>query len=175
MRQINLLPAEFKPGRKISDAVKKLEKPFIFFLVIYLISLGGSIAFSKYIQNKFDELNSQKRSLSEELKSLTEIESATVYIRDRVEKYKSIPQRDTEMKTLEDFDHLYSVLPEESSVGAVNISNNTAVFSVALPNTPVFIEFLDILTSSEIYKDALLTSLSFSQDRGYQFNLALTR
>src|SRR4030042_5896775 len=96
MRQINLLPSEIKPSKQFGIAVKKAAKNLVVFFIIYLFLLSASIGLVYYFNGKIKELAETKANLSAQIKSLSNIETSTINIRDRVVKLERIQGRDLE-------------------------------------------------------------------------------
>ena len=174
MRQINLLPDELKPSKNFATGIKKLEKYFVVVLLLYILALGVSIGSIYFLNQKADELLLKKQSLSSELKSLTDIETSSVYIRDRVDKFKTLPERDTENFTLSNFDKVYNLLPDSTQIRDVIINKNNITFAVSVGNINLFSELLEKIMDFGIYKEIKMSGLTFTSDRGYTFNLDMT-
>lgn len=173
MRQINLLPTELKPDKMRGVALKKAEKVFIAVLITYLIAVGASVGALYFFRNKLQILEQQKTSLSSELNSLAAVETSTVYIRDRVEKYNKLEGKDVEKVNLEKFEKVFLNLPSTATVSNVNILENTVTYSVSVPTTDAFSLLLSKLIESEEYKNITLMGLGYSQDKGYSFQLSI--
>ncbi len=174
MRQINLLPSELKPSKQIGLLVKKAEKFFIILLVIYLIILGAGFSLKYFYDKKLSEYNERKSVLSNELKSLVNVETATVYIRDRVEKYKKLSNKDIELTNLKLFEESHSYFPADSMISSIQIAENNISYSVSVTNLYSLSRFLEGLIESGLYKEVVLSGLSYTADKGYSFNLAMS-
>lgn len=173
MRQINLLPSELKPSKQAGILIKKAEKNFILLLVVYLLVLGALFASERFLENKLNEVKDRKTVLSNELKSLVNVETATVYIRDRIEKYNSLTNKDIELTNLKNFEKSLSYFPGDASISSIDISENSITYSVSVNSLPSLSKFLDGLIRSELYKDATLSGLTYRLDQGYSFNLVM--
>lgn len=174
MRQINLLPSELKPSKQVSILVKKNEKYFIVLLIIYLVLVGGAYFSNNYLNTKLKESQDKKTLLSNELKSLANVETSTVYIRDRVEKYDTLSNKDIELQNLKYFDESYSFFPPDSVVTTIDIVENKITYSVSVTNLASLSSLLENLAKSGFYKEIYLSALSYSQGGGYSFNLLLS-
>jgi hypothetical protein len=174
MRQINLLPSELKPSKQVSLVVKKAEKFFVGLLIIYLIMLGTAYVSKIYLDKKLNEGKERKSVLSNELKSLANVESSTVYIRDRVEKYNSLLNKDIELQNLKYFDKSYSFFPSDSKVRSIGIEENNISYSVSVTNLASFSHLLDSLVKSNLYKEIVLSDISYKENEGYLFNLIMS-
>lgn len=174
MRQINLLPSELKPSKQANILVKKAEKTFILLLVVYLILLGAAFAAERFLVSKLNEVKERKTVLSNELKSLVNVETATVYIRDRIEKYNTLTDKDIELTNLINFEKSLSYFPSDVLISSIEISENSITYSVSVNNLPSLSKFLDGLIRSELYKDAVLSGLAYRLDQGYSFDLVMS-
>ncbi len=174
MRQINLLPSELKPSKQAGLLVKKAEKLFVILLIIYLIMLGTAFVSKNYLTKKLSEVRDQKSVLSNELKSMVNIETSTVYIRDRIEKYKTLSDKDIELANLRFFEDSHSYFPIDSEIKSVDITENNILYSVSVANISSFSYLIHGLMESGIYKEILLSGLSYGKDEGYSFDLVMS-
>lgn len=174
MRQINLLPNELKPNKRADLAIKKTEKLFITVLIIYVVLAGTALGAKYYLDGKLKKLQAEKQNLSAELKSLTSIETSTVYIRDRVEKFKTLENKDIERLNLDNFNKSYSLFPADANIQNIQISENSITYSVNVQSTPSFSSILKKLAESGLYKNIMLSAVTYSQDKGYSFNFSMT-
>jgi len=174
MRQINLLPTEFRPGRQVNLAVKKAERVILALLGIYIIVAVAALAATYYLGKKLKTINVEKQALSAELKGLPSVENSTVYIRDRVTKYKLMENKDIEMKNYGKFNESLAFLPADAKITDVSISGNSVTYSVGVGSVQSFSYVLKQLADSQIYKDILVSGISYRQNEGYVFNLAMS-
>lgn len=173
MRQINLLPTELKPSRKLSLAFKRVEKYFIFFIAVYLLLIAASIGSIYYLNNKLKDLQVEKTSLSSELKSLTSVETSTVYIRDRVQKYLEIKDKDIEKEGLDLIRGIIPNLPANVNMSDFSITENHISFSASSADSYGLSKFLEMITNSDKFSDASILGLSYTKDEGYSFSVSL--
>ena len=173
MRQINLLPSDLKPGKKVKLAVKRGEKYFISVVIIYLILLSGSVFYIFRLDKTQKSLVAEKNSLSSEVKSLSNVETSTVYIRDRVDKYTTITDKDIELNNLDRFERLSSQLLPSIELSDAKISDNEATFSVVAVNTFSLTYFVNKIIEMDLYKNIYLSDISYTKGKGYIFNVSI--
>lgn len=174
MRQINLLPPELKPSKQASELIKKAEKFFISLLLVYLFLMGASFAYQQYLNKDLDGYKDKKSVLSNELKSLVNVETSTVYIRDRVSKYKTLSNRDIELTNLKLFENSHQYFSPDSKISLINISENNISYSVSVTNLASFSHLLEGLVKSGVYKEITLMGLTRLDDGSYKFSLTMT-
>jgi len=174
MRQINLLPTDLRPTKKLSLAIKKAEKVFIGLLVIYIITLTSAYFADSLLTKKFQEFSDKKNELSNELKSLAKVETSTVYIRDRIEKYYKLTDKDIELTTLNLFEDSHQNFPPDAIITLVDISEKNINYSVSVTDVVSLTSILDGLSDSKLYKDINISSLGYQEGKGYSFFLTLT-
>lgn len=169
MRQINLLPNELKPSRKFSIALKRAGKVFMVFLLVYFLVVGASYGFIYYLSSTFKNLQTKKISLSSELKSLTSVETSTVYVRDRIEKFNQLEERNVEKTGLEIIDEIIKNIPANTNISNINISENNLSFSVAASDISGLSKMIEIIENSGKFTDVSLVGLSYDKERKYSF------
>lgn len=174
MRQINLLPSELKPSKQADLVIKKAEKLFIGLLIAYLIILGAAYTSENYLNRKLNNFKDRKTVLSNELKSLANVESSTVYIRDRVEKYNLLSNKDIEFQNLMNFEKSQLFFPPDSKVSTIGIEENSISYQVSITNIESFSNLLDSLVKSSIYKEIFLSAISYKENVGYSFGLTMS-
>src|SRR3972149_7285982 len=167
MRQINLLPTDLRPTKKLSLAIKKAEKVFIGLLVIYIITLTSAYFADSLLTKKFQEFSDKKNELSNELKSLAKVETSTVYIRDRIEKYYKLTDKDIELTTLNLFEDSHQNFPPDAIITLVDISEKNINYSVSVTDVVSLTSILDGLSDSKLYKDINISSLGYQEGKGY--------
>jgi len=174
MRQVNLLPSELKPSKQVGLQIRKAEKLFISLLILYLIMLGTSFISKNFLATKLKEAMDRKSILSNELKSLVNIETSTVYIRDRIEKYNTLSDKNIELTNLKLFEDSYSYFPLDAQTESINILENNISYNISVTNISSFSHLINGLKGSGIYKEILLSGLTYRIDKGYSFSLVMS-
>lgn len=174
MRQINLLPQELKPNKRVGILVRKAEKYFIASILIYVLLLVSVFVAKNYLNNKLEELVDKKSELSGELKSLVAVETSSVYIRDRVAKYVLIKDRNIEKTNVDNFEKIMSFLPTDASVKSVEIKDRNIAFQISIKENYQLTKFLNDIVSLNIYKQINIQNLSYVEETGYSLDLQLT-
>lgn len=174
MRQINLLPPELKPSKQASVLIKKAEKFFIGLLLVYLFLMGAAFAYKQYLDKDLGEYKDKKSVLSNELKSLVNVETSTVYIRDRVGKYKALSNRDIEFTNLKLFESSHQYFAPDSKITLIDISENNISYAVSVTNLASFSRLLEGLVKSGLYKEIALIGLTHAEDGSYKFGLTMS-
>lgn len=173
MRQINLLPEESKPQKRVKVAFKRTEKFLLMFLAVYLLLVGISSAVIYFYNNKLTELQNEKTVLSEELKSLTKVETSLVYIRDRVEKFNTLTDKDRELTGLQMLNDIDAALVGEDSLSDILVSDSSVTFAVNVASSGSFSNAIGVMSQLPGAKSLLLTSISYKEDGGYSFGVEL--
>jgi hypothetical protein len=174
MRQINLLPPELKPSKQAGILIKKAEKFFISLLLVYLFLMGAAFAYKQYLDKGLGEYKDKKSVLSNELKSLVNVETSTVFIRDRVGKYKTLSNRDIELTNLKLFESSHQYFASDSKITSIDISENNISYAASVTNLASFSRLLDSLVKSSLYKEVALIGLTRSEDGSYKFGLTMS-
>ncbi len=174
MRQINLLPPELKPSKQVGLLLKKAEKFFIGILLVYLFLMGAAFAYKQYLDKDLVQYKNKKTMLSNELKSLVNVETSTVYIRDRVQKYKMLSNKDVEQTNLKLFEEAHQYFPTDAKITLIDISENNISYSVTVANLASFSRLITGLTQSDLYKEITIAGLTLSEDGSYKFSLVMS-
>jgi len=172
MRQINLLPSELKPSKQFGIALRKAIKYLVVFFVFYLLLLSAGIGTIYYFNARLKDLTESKATLSAQIKSLSNVQTSVINIRDRVNKLESINVRDLEITGLSDIGELYKTFPVTSKITDVTFSDNAVSFSVSAPDTAVLIYIMDKLTTAGFYKEITLSDVTYKKETGYVFYLS---
>ena len=173
MRQINLIPYESRPDRKVSLAVNKSEKILIILLLVYALIAGAALGATYYLKSKLNKLTQEKQSLSADLTSLSSVENSTVYVRDRVSKYNQLGDINIAMKNYADFNKTFNVFPSDAKVDTVSIKDNAITYKVNVNGVQSFSDVLNRLVDSQIYKDISLSGITYNDGEGYSFILSM--
>jgi len=173
MRQINLLPSDQKPGKKVWQILKKYEKYFVILVILYITFVSVSVYYILELGKEQKELTREKSALSSEIKSLSNIESSTVYIRDRVNKYRNIPGRGVELDNLNRLEQLNLILTPSIVMENIEILDNSLKFDVEIKDTQNLVYFLNKIVEANLYKNITLSTIAYSENVGYKFGLNL--
>ena len=172
MRQINLLPSELKPSKQFGIALRKSIKYLVIFFILYLVFASAAIGTIYYFDGKLKELTESKATLSAQVKSLSNVQTSVINIRDRVSKLETIKGRDFEITGLSDMSILYKNLPVNSKITDITISGKSVSFTVSAPDTALFIYIMDKLVTSELFNDMIVSGINYTKDVGYMFYIS---
>lgn len=173
MHQINLLPSELKPDKKVGLIIKKAEKYFVVLLVIYLILLGSAYFLKESLNKSLIDYQAKKTESINELKGLVNVETSTVYIRDRADKYRKLKDKDIELTNLNLFETSHSVFPPDSKINKVEISENNISYDVSVTSLASFSRIINGIVESGLYKEITLSPITHKAEGGYEFNLKM--
>ncbi len=169
MRQINLLPHELKPDKKLGIAVKKVQKYLIAVIIMYIIAISGYFISLEYLKGNKEKRDTQKTMLSSQIKSLTAVETSAVAIRDRAQKYSKLQNRNIEKTGLLYFEDIYKFLPASTFVDGVRIAENELSFNASVSDTVSLLYIFDAFSEYSEFKKITISEISYNPEGGYSF------
>jgi hypothetical protein len=171
MRQINLLPSELKPSKQFGIALRKAIKYIVVFIIFYSVLVSAGMGTVYYFSGRLKDLTENKATLSSQIKSLSNVQTSVINIRDRVSKLEKIDNRDIEIAGLSDVGELYNIFPVTSKITNVTVSDNVVSFSISAPDTAVLMYVMDKLTTAGFFKKITLSDIIYKKETGYVFFL----
>lgn len=174
MKEIDLLPIDLSPNRRIAKISATVERVNLFLLGFFLVAIALGIGIIVFLRTEISVSQNKQASITKSIKNLEPTEQKLFLTKDRIQKIKDI-QSDGNNR-INDFglvDHILSSLPPSVSPFNVQIENDKKQFSVISKDSLATLTFLSSLVVTGDYKNLTLESLTFSPDNGYLITLQL--
>lgn len=174
-KQINLIPLELTvpaSSIKLSSTIYKFS---VILTIVFIVIMLGAISFFVYYKFEINKASLNIKNLKNKIVQLEKNEQKLILAKDKLSKIsyiKSTDVIDNELNAYESFHDLVS--SDESAVlSDININAKKTELSLSISDTPNLIQVLNKVYALTDYKSAILNSLSYNPDSGYQFKLTL--
>lgn len=173
MREINLIPSDFVPSKRLTKILKKVRSVLLVALTILIVGSVASLVVVKLLNNKEDGLKSEQSDLETQIEALKETETKLVLIEDRLTKIKSIQDSDIISPKIEKYQKLINGIPDNAIVTDLKIDDMESQTSFFAPDLDTVTKLLAKVLSDDDYTQVVLTDFSFTSSTGYSLSLGL--
>lgn len=171
MRDINLLPVDLSPSRKVYKLAAVVKRVDMILLAVFLVVLVLGIGLVEYFKSQINSSVARQQVLTTNIQNLQSTEQKVFLIKDRVEKIQTVFNMPDRVAEFENINTVLNNLPDNVSVYSVAIDSSRTEFSVLSQDSLSMARFLDSLVASGYYKNFTLNGFVFSPDRGYLVTL----
>lgn len=171
MNEINLLPQELKPDRRVMGLANNLKK--ISFLGAFIFLLAVTLALATYLlfQQRTTSSLANQEKLKNQIEAMEETEQRLVLVKDRLTKISSIRQKGDSNDEVVKLVDVSSLFPEGVKMSLVELAPDNAVIAVSSENLSQITSYLAAVISNGNFERINLVSLEFNPDTGYSVAL----
>lgn len=175
MADINLLPPDLTPNRKVvelANTVKKVSAVgYLVTIMLMAVGAGAFLILSQQLQTS----RAKQEELKRQIYSLQQTEQRLILVKDRLAKVKGIWGKDSNTEEIETFQELIPLFPEGYEIRSVVFSEEQSQTAFVLPNSRAVVEFFAKIVSSGLYSKIQLQNFSLNKDYTYgmQMNLVI--
>ena len=156
-RNINLLPLEFVPNKKLVRMGAALKKLAIISYIFFFLA-AGSIAYALYRYDKhIKELRNNRNTLEAELDNLKKTETKIVYLKDANTTRSSIV-------TFSEFDNH---IPPCILISDMAFRGSRATFKVAAENSGSLSQMVQYVIGTTVFKAIILGDIKLVENGKY--------
>ncbi len=167
MSQINLLPLDLSPNRKVVKLAVSLQKVNVVLMSIFLIALIFAVGIIVYLRTQITGSLNNQQQLTRNIQNLEATEQQLFLTKDRIAKIQTIVADSGKIKAYEEIDKILSSLPGNVIPYNVEVDVSRTQFSVLSKDSLAMAEFLNLLVTNGSYKKLKLNSFIYSPTRGY--------
>lgn len=166
MRNINLLPDEYKVKTPLFKFFLNLKKIALVELSVFFVILGSLFGYFLYLKYEIDISLKRQEVLKNEVKSLEKEEQQFVLIKDRLRKIENIISKQSQSSTANVFVSLRDLFPlqylQQADMGGGKIE-----ITFLFPSADILTQFLSNIVTQSNFNEVKISSFSFAPDKGY--------
>ncbi|OGM13695.1 hypothetical protein A3A76_02625 [Candidatus Woesebacteria bacterium RIFCSPLOWO2_01_FULL_39_23] len=166
-RNINLLPLEFVPNKKLVRMGAALKKLAIISYIFFFLA-AGSIAYALYRYDKhIKELRNNRNTLEAELDNLKKTETKIVYLKDRADKAQKVIDANTTRSSIVTFSEFDNHIPPGILISDMAFRGSRATFKVAAENSGSLSQMVQYVIGTTVFKAIILGDIKLGENGKY--------
>lgn len=175
MREINLLPQEFRPKASFVKLAKTLNKIAIVSIFLLLISTFFLLVTFIFYSQKTKSLLTEKNELTKIIKALEDSEQRVVLVKDRVEKIRKVQEIPSAVEEVEVISGVSASLPQSIVLKNASLSQDKVELSLNGTSLIDMTNFFASLISNQNLKFVKIISFNFNSETGYTTQIQIQR
>lgn len=172
--KINLLPTQLAPKSSVVKLVKLIKRGVIVGFSLYVIAAVGSIASFLFLSNRLETQSLSEDTLKISIKALEETEQRLLLVQDRLGKAEVVLGKATTKEEVASLDSFVGELPEGIFFTKAKLFPDRYVVNISSQSSEDLATLFSDLSVKKNYKEAVLTSYSYSEEGGYSVVLELS-
>ncbi len=173
MADVNLLPREMVPDKRVQSAVDKVKSLAFFLLTVAVIALIGGGVFYYILNQRFNTAFTQTEQLKEDIKAMVRTEQQLVLFKDRLNKVTKVKTSPSAYEELDILKDVYTSLPEETALNASKLTETKAEIAISHVGSSALSQILSRLVTTNQYSKTELQQFSYDNERGYIVTIAI--
>ena len=171
--KINLLPPESTVSGPLGQVIKVTRMLNVIFLggfIVFIFVLGGLFIFNSL---KLQNLNTNIAQLKSQVSAQETSEQQVVLLKDRIGKIQLLQTLPNSMKNITNIDTFLNTVEGNSTLTELDVDSQKTDISMLFSNNNDLSNFLKSITSSKLFKSAVLSSFGFNPASGYLVSIHL--
>jgi Tfp pilus assembly protein PilN len=167
MAEINLLPLDLSPARRIFKLADNLKRLSYVILGAFLLVGTLGVVYIVFLRIQINSSVNKQEQLIKSIAGLESTEQKLYLTKDRIKKIKPILSDTKKADTFGSMSAILLSLPGDVTPYSLEVDNNRSRFSVVSKSSIAMADFFNSLVINGGYKKLDLVSFIFTPDKGY--------